>query len=153
MILPIRDKFIQAIERQLGFIQDVGKRLRVESDLDVFNPKEDKYIWAMKRGEVSRYFSVYFDDVFVVGFEDTELPEATFLRFFRALRDLSVKGEIILDKHKKDAEDIIKQELGKIERSEKKKRIDDLPESTKEQKMAKEVIKRVNRRISTKGQH
>lgn len=152
MILPIKDKFISAISKQTGFIQDIGKRLRVESDLDTFNYKEDKSIWHQKRGDVARYYTVYFDDVFILGFEDTELPEATFLRFFRALHELARQGKVVLDKYKAKEEQMIAEELTKQAKKEKQKLIDDLPEDTKEHSMAKEVIKRVNRRVSTKRQ-
>jgi len=150
MLLPIKDKFIRVVANQLGFIGNISKRVRVEADIETFNFKEDESVWNQKQGNSARVFTVYFDDTFVTGFNDGERPEITFTRFSKALRDLAKEGKVVLNDAEATTKKLIESEVAKMAVKDRKDKIEAIPATNKTQKMAKEVVKRANRRVSTK---
>lgn len=130
---------------------DFENRLDVIPDTLMYN-REDPYVWGQDRGKLAEYFTVYFDGVFICGF-DTNTPQAKLDRdFWKGIRDAYKSQKIrfnkgLAEKLKKEQDDQIKQ--AKLEAD---KRLAALPESTPVQRMAKEVIRKVkNDRLPKKN--
>lgn len=126
------------------FSSDVefDKRVDVRPDTLVYN-REDRYVWDQSKGKVPDYYTVYFDNVYICGFGEDEPQAKLDLEFWRGLKKAYETNKIRLnkglaqqmkDEQEKQIQDAIK---------EGNKKIDDLPEYTPVQKLAKEAVRRV----------
>jgi len=95
--LKIKDKLITELSKSFDPKVNFDKRLRVSSDLQVFNFKEDKSVWKQKRGLLPEYFTVYFDDEYICGFDDTQTIEWVVLQFWKGFKHAYESGKIRLN--------------------------------------------------------
>lgn len=121
---------------------DFGNRIDVRPDTLVYN-REDRYVWDQSKGKVPDYYTVYFDNVYICGFGEDEPQAKIDLEFWRGLQKAYKSDKIRLNKGlarqiQEDRERQIKEAAAEVN-----KKINDLPESTKVQKLAKEAIRRV----------
>lgn len=142
LILPVSEEIKREIEKHFDKTVDVKNRIRVVSDLEKFVWKEDKSVWKQKRNQSAQQFSVYFDDEFVCGFDSETPKEAAMVLFWRGLKELYATDRIRLNKWK--ADELRKQQDEAFKKQIKEDPLDKLPEDTKEQKMAKDIVRRVN---------
>lgn len=126
------------------FSSDVGfdKRIDVRPDTLVYN-REDRYVWDQSKGKVPNYYTVYFDDVYICGFGEDEPQQKIDLEFWKGMQKAYKADKIRLNKglaqQIKDERD--KQIKDAV--AEANKKLDDLPEVTPVQKLAKEAVRRV----------
>lgn len=146
MLSTVEQTIIRILEKHCDNTIDIKTRIRVISDLYKFRWKEDESIWKQKRGKVSKYYAVYFDDEFVCGFDEDCNQRLFLLEFWKGLKKLVKENKIILNKYRakqKRKDDEFEKQQAKIDET---NRINKLPEQTPEEKMAKEVVKRVSRK-------
>ncbi len=122
------------------------KRLRVVADLNKFRFMGDESIWKQKRGKAHKILTVYFDDEFVCGLNEKTPPEQLQVDFLKGIHKLVMENKIIVNKHLSDQADIVEKEVKTATKKAEKKRIDDLPDKTPVEKLAKEATKRVSRK-------
>lgn len=146
MLSTVEKTVIKELSQHFDKSIDISNRVRVISDLYKFNWKEDLSVWGQKKGKVLPYYSVYFDDEFVVGFTEEWTIQQFMVEFWKALKKLYKENKIILNKHLADQAKIDEQLKKKDVKIKEKKRIDKLPEDTEIEKLAKEAVKRVSRK-------
>lgn len=100
------------------------------SDLLMFNPKEDKSVWKQKRGDLPEYFTVYFDDEYICGFDANKPVERAVLEFWKGFKQAYQEKKIRLNP---------KPELIEIKAEKKKPKA-----TTPVEKMALEVVEKLN---------
>ena len=143
-MLSVEQIVIRILEKHCDNTIDIKTRIRVISDLFKYKP-DDVYIWSQKKGKVVKYYTVYFDDEFVCGFDEGDHPDAFLLEFWKGLKKLVKENKVILNKFRAEQRRIDEAVAEKAKKQAKLDRLNKLPDSTPEEKMAKEVVKRVSR--------
>ena len=145
MLSTVEQIVIKILEKHCDNTIDIKRRIRVISDLYKYKWKEDIAIWGQKRGKVVKYYTVYFDDEFVCGFDEVDSQEVFLLAFWKGLKDLVKDNKVILNKYRADQ----RREEERLAKEAKKQaeldRINKLPDQTPTEKLAKEAVKRVSR--------
>ena len=116
---------------------DFSKRCRIESDVEKWRD-DIKEIWDQNKGKRARWYSIYFDNEFVVSFPMDQSPGQVELLILKNLARMIEDEEIYLDLN----EYTIRDEIKKIEKENKDKQYKKMLES--EQPEVKQVIKELN---------
>lgn len=132
MYLSVKDRLISELGKSFDPKINFDKRIRVLSDLLIFKPGEDKSVWKQKTGELPEYFTVYFDEEYICGFNANDSIGYATLEFWKGFRQAYIDGKIHLDPNYKEPE---------VKAPAKKKR----KATTPEEKMAEEVVKRLTK--------
>jgi len=157
MLLTIKDAFKAEILTSFHPSLKMDERIVIIADVEMFNPKEDKYIFAQKKGDAPLCFQVYLDGVFISLFYDRNpklsqelVQKAAVLAFWKGLHQAYKDGRVHLvsPQLRADIEQQEKTDALAVKEKQKKK-INSLPESTPVQKMAKQIVKNV----AKKGNH
>lgn len=132
---------------------DFSKRIDVRPDTLVYNHKEDPYVFDQAKGKVPEYYTVYFDDVYICGFGADQSQAKIDAEFWKGMRNAYRDNKIRLQKGlarqmKEEQERQIKDAVAAAN-----KKIDDLPEYTPTQKLAKEAVRRVKNAKNNKSPH
>jgi hypothetical protein len=141
--LSVKDTFIRELEKSFDKKLQVAKRIRVISDLQMFRPKEDPFVWGEKKGKVPEHLMIYFDGVHILTFNETESIPKVMLKFWKGFREAYKVGSIkltppwMIEQVKTPTEsDIQIERLSKIEAG------------TKERKIAKAIVKSmINKKV------
>lgn len=87
----VAELFIKEID---PIFPNAKNRLRVWSDVDKFNWKEDEDIWKQHKGLAKREYEIYFDREFICSFfEDSDFQDV-YILFLTALKKLFKDGKI-----------------------------------------------------------
>ena len=146
----VKEIFIRHYGQYFSKEVDFDKRVDVRPDTLVYN-RDDRYVWDQSKGKVPNYYTVYFDDVYICGFGEDEPQAKLDLEFWRGLKKAYETDKIRLNKGlaqkmKDEQERQIKDAI-----AEGNKKIDDLPEHTQVQKLAKEAVRRVKNAKNNKS--
>lgn len=128
--LSVKDRLVNELGKSFDPKIKFGDRIKVLSDLSIFNPKEDIYVWGQKRGELPEYFTVYFDNEYVCGFDEKQPVERVVLDFWKGFKKGYEEGKFKL--------------TPKVEQPKEKKEVKKVKATTKEERMAMEIAKRLN---------
>lgn len=83
------------INHEIGEVfKNTPKRLRIWSDVDKFNWKEDESIWKQHKGLASKEYEIYFDREFLCTFSDKQTLEDIVIVFLNSLKRLYKEGQI-----------------------------------------------------------
>ena len=116
---------------------DFHKRCRVESDVEKWRD-DIKEIWDQNKGKRARWYSIYFDNEFVVSFPMDQNPGQVEILFLKSLARMIEDEDIFLDLN----EYTIRNEIKKIAQDKEDKKYKKMLES--EQPEVKQVIKELN---------
>ena len=136
----VKNEIAQHFDRMV----DIENRLYVVSDLYKFRWKEDESVWGQKRGKADKYYEITFDGEHVCGFDESETMAQVMVKFWKGMKELYQEGKIRLNKFLADEEKKKREEEVKNQKKDRIKRIDNIKASTPEQKIAKEVVKRLD---------
>lgn len=98
------------IIRELPQFPNMIKRLRIYSETEKYNWREDESVWAQKRGKTPEEGDVYMDREWVSAYNVKDGENKAFTLFLEGLRDLYSKGKIFIN----ESAYIIKEEQDKI---------------------------------------
>lgn len=135
LILTVKDQFLRELGKHFEPKLNMNKRIQIVSDLQMFKAKEDKAVLAQLRGTAPEYFTVYLDNEFISSFTAQQTPSQALLSFWKGLKE----------KYKAGAVRLTPPELRIEQKTEKKDPLKDVKADTKERKMAKEIVARVNK--------
>lgn len=138
--LTAKDSLIRELEKHFDSKLNIRKRIRVISDLQMFKPKEDLFVWGQKKGKIPEHLMVYFDDIHILTFDETEPLKNVMFRFWVGFREAYSKNSIRLTPPWMI--EVEKKETPKEKQLNNLKKIKVL---TKEQKIAKEIVKKIIR--------
>lgn len=113
-------------------------RIKVISDTSMFKWKEDESVWKQKKGLSKTMYQCYFDGEHMCTFEEDENLDQIALDYFKTFKEKYQKKMIRLSP--KDYK--LEQEVKKLDP------LKDVKATTKEEKMALEIVKKVQ-----KGKH
>lgn len=132
MYLRVKDRLISELGKSFDSKINFDKRIRVLSDLLLFKPGEDRSVWQQKTGDLPEYFTVYFDEEYICGFNANDSIEYATLEFWKGFKQAYKDGKIHLDPNYKEPE--VKAPVQKKRKA-----------TTPEEKMAEEVVKRLTK--------
>lgn len=132
------------IEQHFDKMVDIKNRLHVVSDIYKFRWKDDESVWSQKRGKTEKYYEVTLDGEHVCGFDESETMAQVMLKFWKGMRDGYKEGKIRLNKFLAEEERKNREVDLKNQKLNRTKRIKDIKAVTPEQKIAKEVVKRLD---------
>lgn len=139
----VKDIFIGYYGQFFDKEVDFEHRVDVRPDTLVYNHKEDPYVFDQMKGKVPEYFTVYFDNVYICGFGADRDQAYLDKAFWSGLRDAYKSNKIRLNKGLAQKMQAEYDEQIKAAKAESDRIVNELPEATPVQKMAKEVIKGV----------
>ena len=116
---------------------DFSKRIRIESDVEKWK-SDVKEIWEQEKGKKSRWYSIYFDNEFVLSFPMDRNPAIVEYEFLKNLTEMFDNEQIFFDQN----EYIIREEIRKLNEKEKLEKIDKVLSSAP--KEVKKVIKELD---------
>lgn len=128
--LNVKDKLISELGKSFDPKINFDKRIKVLSDLTIFKPKEDIYVWKQKRGDLPEYFTVYFDGEYICGFDANQPLEKAILEFWKGFKQAYEVGKVRLN-----------QKPDVVETKQEEKII----ATTKEEKMAAHIVKNLKK--------
>jgi len=112
MYLSVKDQLIKELSGSFEPKIKFDTRLRVMSDLLMFNPKEDLSIWNQHKGITPEYFTVYFDGEYICGFDSKQSVERAILDFWRGFKEAYKDGKIHLDpNYKEPTKTVVKKKI------------------------------------------
>jgi hypothetical protein len=123
---------------------ELVERITVLMDTDHFNFKEDSSVWLQKRGKSPWVCEVYFDETWCCDLYESDSKDKLRNKFFKGFLKGYNKGKIRLNKQKALLEDEIAEAKKQSDERDLKKKIADLPTSTPDEKMAKDIIKEIH---------
>lgn len=135
MYLHIKDKFVRELQNHFDSKLKVEKRVRVVSDLQMFRPKEDKFVWAQQKDKIPEHFMVYFDDEHICTFGADMPVNRVMLQFWRGFREAYGAKKIHLTPPWMREE--VKQKTATEKALEK---LDKIKPTTKAERMAKDIV-------------
>lgn len=131
--LSVKDELIRKLSKSFEPKIKFDRRIRVVSDLLMFRPKDDISVWKQLKGQAPEYFTVYFDDEYICGFDASQSIDYAILEFWRGFKKQYANGTIHLNPKPIEEAPIIQP---------KKK-----PKATTPiEKMAVEVVDRMNKK-------
>lgn len=116
---------------------DFSKRIRIESDVEKWK-SDVKEIWEQEKGKTARWYSIYFDNEFVLSFPMDRNPAIVEYEFLKNLTEMFDNEQIFFDQN----EYIIREEIRKLKEKEKLEKIDKVLSSAP--KEVKKVIKELD---------
>ena len=116
---------------------DFSKRIRIESDVEKWK-SDVKEIWEQEKGKKSRWYSIYFDNEFVLSFPMDRNPAIVEYEFLKNLTEMFDNEQIFFDKN----EYIIREEIRKLNEKEKLDKIDQVLSTAPNE--VKKVIKELD---------
>ncbi len=122
---------------------ELRSRITVKLDIEQFNYKEDESVWKQKKEKTYKVAEVYFDDVWCCDMDERDIATSLNLKFFRGFLRGYESGKIRLNRFLASLEDEKQAQIVKDKKDEEKRKIDSLPQSTPEEKAAKEIIKEI----------
>lgn len=135
LYLSVRDRFKREVGKNFDSKVEMDKRLTVISDLEMFRPKEDKFVWGQKKGKLPQFFQVSVDGVHICTFNETDSVERAMLLFWKGFREAYTNHKIRLNPPRFD------EVLPKPETA--KDKLKKIKPTTKAERMAKEVVTRI----------
>lgn len=126
--LSVKDQLIREIGKSFDPKLSFDKRIRVMSDLLMFKAKEDISVWKQKRGELPEYFTVYFDNEYICGFDANQPLEKATLYFWKGFKEAYKKNKIRLTP---------KAEIKEVKKEKRKA-------TTPVEKMATQIVEKLN---------
>lgn len=106
----VSDKILKEMN---GIFPNASTRLRIWSDVDKFNWKEDEDIWKQKTGRVSKEYEIYFDREYLCMFSEDDSVDQAYLIFLNSLKRAYKEEKIYVNEQMyviKDEEAKIKSE-------------------------------------------
>lgn len=116
---------------------DFSKRCRIESDVEKWRD-DIKEIWDQNKGNRARWYSLYFDNEFLLSFPMDQKPGQVELLILKNLTRMIEDEDIFLDLN----EYKIREEIKKIEQENKDAKYNKMLES--ERPEVKQIIKELN---------
>lgn len=116
---------------------DFSKRIRIESDVEKWK-SDVKEIWEQEKGKKSRWYSIYFDNEFVLSFPMDRNPAIVEYEFLKNLTEMFDNEQIFFDQN----EYIIREEIRKLKEKEKLEKIDQVLSTAPNE--VKKVIKELD---------
>lgn len=145
--LPLKDLVIDILTKHLyGTFGDENPelikafgfrdRFRVIADTEMFNAKEDAFVFAQEKGDIDKIYQVYFDGEFMFQMTQRDNEASVVLKFFRAFKEKYSNGTIklIKDEYKID------REVAEMKKNDIVKKVKDIKAKNKTEEMAKEVL-------------
>lgn len=147
MFIAIKDAILRQIKDEMGDndYYKFDKRIQILSDIDIFRWKEDISVWGQKREKIAQHYSVYFDNIFICGFDDTDSKEKVMLEWWKGLKQAITEKKLDIDPFKSDQIRVEKENLEKEIEKAKQESLNKLPEANETHKLAKEAVKRVSK--------
>lgn len=121
---------------------DFSKRIRIESDVEKWK-SDVKEIWEQEKGKTARWYSIYFDNEFVLSFPMDRNPATVEYEFLKNLTEMFDNEQIFFDKN----EYIIREEIRKLNEKEKLDKIDQVLSTAPNE--VKKVIKELDDETAT----
>jgi len=131
MYLNVKDQLIRELSSSFEPKIKFDSRIKVMSDLLMFRANEDVSVWRQKQGLVPEYFTVYFDDEYICGFDSSRSVKHAVLQFWQGFQKAYQDGKIHLDPN-------YKEEVVKPEKKRKKP-------TTPTEKMAAEIVDKLEK--------
>jgi hypothetical protein len=131
--------------------EELFDRITIRLDEEQFNYKEDESVWKQKRDLSPKICEVYFDDVWCCDLTELDRREEVVLKFFKGFLKGYELGKIRLNRFLTKLEEEKEEEEKKRTKQRKKEFIDKLPTSTPEEKLAKEIIKELDKEKNEKS--
>lgn len=116
---------------------DFSKRCRIESDVEKWK-SDVKEIWEQEKGKTARWYSIYFDNEFVLSFPMDRNPATVEYEFLKNITEMFDNEQIFFDQN----EYIIREEIRKLNEKANKEKIDKVLASAPSE--VKEVIGELN---------
>lgn len=142
-----KDAVIKNIARdmsQFGISQfELPDRISVKFDEEQFNAKEDESVWLQKTGKAPFVCEVYFDNVFICDLHENYSHEKLISQFFKGFLKGYESGKIRLNRILAATLDEMEKTAKKDAEANLKKSIEELPSTTPEERMSKEIVKEV----------
>jgi len=132
ILISVKDRLISELGKSFDPKIKFGDRVKVLSDLTIFKPKEDISVWRQKRGELPEYFTVYFDDEYICGFDATQPVEKAVLEFWKGFKEAYQASKIRLNPKPEPDTVTIKAE-------------EKIITTTPEEKMAAQIVKNLKK--------
>jgi len=114
-------------------------RFRIVGDTEMFNHKEDEYVWKQQVGDIKEVFQVFFDGEYMCNFTEDDHFKYVLLTFFMAFKEKYKDGTIKLIKEDYQREFDMQED----EKAEALKRIKLIKPESNIESMAKEVLTNV----------
>lgn len=116
---------------------DFSKRIRIESDVEKWKADVEE-IYNQNKGKTARWYSIYFDNEFVLSFPMDQNPEIVEYEFLKNITEMFDNEQVFFDQN----EYIIREEIRKLKEKEKLEKIDKVLSSAP--KEVKKVIKELD---------
>ena len=116
---------------------DFSKRCRIESDVEKWRDDVVE-IYNQNKGKTARWYSIYFDNEFVLSFPMDKNPEIVEYEFLKNITEMFDNEQVFFDQN----EYIIREEIRKLKEKEKLEKIDKVLSSAP--KEVKKVIKELD---------
>lgn len=143
----VRERIISALESDLADFGlpnlEVRGRIKVVFDMEQFNAKEDESVWVQLREKRPWVCEVYFDDVWCCDMKLTDTPEKLRNMFFKGFERGYDSGKIRLNRFLASLEAEKDAYIIGQKKADEKRVIDNLPERSPEERIAKDIIKEI----------
>lgn len=116
---------------------DFSKRIRIESDVEKWRDDVVE-IYNQNKGKSARWYSIYFDNEFVLSFPMDKNPEIVEYEFLKNITEMFDNEQVFFDQN----EYIIREEIRKLKEKEKLEKIDKVLSSAPNE--VKKVIKELD---------
>ena len=144
----VQKKVISILNPQFGF--DITKRVRITSDVNQFNPDADPIVWKQAKGQLPHVHEIYWDDVWICDFHEAMPGYAVLHDFLVGFKNayeaeqisINEKAELEREELKHRADEVVKQQQEKQKKAD--EAIENLPDRTEDEKLAKQAITEVN---------
>jgi len=131
-----------------GTFKNLTKRIRIWSEVDKYNWKEDESVWRQKREKDAKDYEIYFDGEFVTFVSDKDGVQHGYLKVLEGLRDLYKEGKIFVN------EEMYKVREAEEEEKRKKAKEVELPKATTpEEKVVAGAIEKMAKKKGKKVKH
>jgi hypothetical protein len=128
-----------------GTFKNLPKRIRIWSEVDKYNWKEDESVWRQKRGKDAKDYEFYMDGEFVCSFIDRDGIKSAYLRVLEGIRNLYKEGKLFVN------EEMYKIKEAEEEEKRKKSNEVELPKAhTPEEKMVAGAIEKMAKKKGKK---
>lgn len=136
LYLQIKDAFVRELDKHFDSKLEMGKRVRVVSDLQMFDAKEDKFVWGQKKNQIPEHFMVYVDEYHVCTFHADEPLKAVLVSFWKGFTQAYKDKKIRLTPPRMRVDD----EKPKSTKQLQMEKLDAIKPTTKAERMAKEIV-------------
>ncbi len=137
----IKDSVIANIRKDMAEFGinefELRERISVRLDTEQFNFKEDESVWMQKQDKAPFVCEVYFDDCWCCDLHESDSHTQLIKKYFNGFLRGYELNKIRLNRFLAEIQDA---QTVKEEKEAEKKAIDALPNSTPEEKIAKEIV-------------